>query len=201
VIRILFCAALGLALASCSDDTGTKTDGSTKIDGPAKSDGTLKPDGTAPSVKGSACIPSCTVDADCPTKGATGFTYKCTGGLCFQNWCAASADCKVAIFPSCVESGFAKQCMPKGCNSAACANGEDCAVVFPGYKGCVPTGTPVSCKLDADCVPPNFSVGQTKCVDGYCGCESDAACQAAKTGAGLDGTWKCMAWSGTWKEL
>jgi hypothetical protein len=205
---MLFCAALGLALAAgCGDkdnnktDGSTKTDGRVKADGPIAGDGTVKSDGTGPSAKGKVCIPTCTADTDCPSKGATGFTYTCSGGICYQNWCSATTDCKVAIFPSCVESGFAKQCMPKSCNSAACGSGEDCEVIFPGYKGCVPTGIPVSCKANTDCVPPDFSPGQTQCQDGYCGCVSDQACQTAKTGAGLDGTWKCLSWSGTWKEL
>jgi len=194
--RMLICTVLGLALVACSDDTTTS-----KVDGPAiQADGAGKNDGST--IKGSACVATCTVDTDCPTKGTTGFTYKCTtGGVCFQDWCAASSDCKAALFPSCVGNSFANQCMPKACNTTACGSGEECSVVFPGYKGCVPSGTTVSCKVDADCVPPNFSPGQTKCVDGYCGCESDAACQSAKSAAGLDGTWKCMAWSGTWQEL
>lgn len=170
----------------CSDDTQTKSDGK-----PSTTDSSV--------VQGKACVATCTTGTDCPT-ASSGFTYTCSGGYCLQSWCTASADCKVSLFPDCVDSGFAKQCVPAAC-SGQCQSGNECRTIFPTYKGCVPTGTAVDCTTDTQCTPPDFSPGHTKCQQGYCGCESDAACQSAKTSAGLTGTWKCVPWSGTWKKL
>ena len=186
-------SATSLAFGPCGGDDPPPSDA-------RSGDGKPATDVGGGSAKGSACVATCTTVADCP-KGSTAFTYSCDGGRCIQHGCKADADCKVAILPHCIESSFATQCLPAGCDTkSACAGGEDCQLIFPGYKGCI--SGPVACTGDSDCTNGSgtfFSPGHAQCQDGYCGCVSDSGCQTAKEPL-LGGTWKCLPWSGTFKH-
>lgn len=199
--RILLIVVSALAYAACSEDATIVADGgadaggdAASIDAAAPSDAKL--DTGVPVSSGKACVPTCKVAGDCPTPTA-GVAWTCENDLCRQVRCQSDADCKVAELPHCIQTTFARQCVPPACTGPGDCS-KTCSLVSPGYKGCSDFKT--SCTKSDECKEPDFPPGHTQCQDEYCGCVSDQGCQDTK-GVLLGGTWKCVAWSPTWTRL
>lgn len=180
------CAA-ALAAAACNvQDGGTG--------GTAGSITTSTTEDTPPTPSPIVCQPGCSATSDCcppPDELPPGVT--CPGdyplnvacsdtGTCTVTACNADDDCTGAGPQArCIGDGPSARCL-QGCevDSDCLASTRACSGEVDGVKFCVSIEDPFACEGDEECEESGFG----RCIEGRCGCESDADC--------TDG-WRCPA--------